>query len=67
MLRTYSIILSLNKVERSRHVVAVGLSWAEAQSTRDRLQRQADEKHQTRSSWTKDLYLIELEKPGVPA
>jgi hypothetical protein len=49
---------------RGKHediTVVTGLSWADAQARRQQMQADEDKLHPERSSWTKDLFIIELE------
>lgn len=61
--RTYSIIRSRRRSQKTvETIVATGLSWADADSQRNAMAEADRAAHPTESSWTRDVFVVQLEK-----
>lgn len=63
-MKLYRVLRQTNPPRGKREILieASGLPWENATALRDKLQREENEKHPERSSWTKDLFECELQK-----
>jgi hypothetical protein len=64
MTQTYRVVRHTNPAppqKRATIVEADMLEWEAAKRLRDKLQKEENEKHPERTSWTKDIFCCELE------
>lgn len=64
--RTYTVFRNVSHPKGSRFnydvTVKTGLTWDAASQLRDKLQEEERQAHPERTSWTCDLYCIQMEK-----
>lgn len=59
---TYSVVRSHREPKnQSRTIVATALHWDDAQKMADKLQEEECRKKPLESSWTRDVFLVEME------
>ncbi len=66
--RTYSIIRSSRRCQKTVNtVLEQGLSWETADSRRNQLAANDRAEHPLRSSWSRDVFVVQMELAGKPS